>query len=143
MKKHYTSNSQLETEELGMKLAERLKKGDMISISGALGAGKTAFARGILLGFGVKSGVSSPTFSIVNEYRLCDELTAAHFDLYRVEDEETLAAAGYYDYLGSAIVIVEWGEKTPRESEINVVNVQIEGSGDERRRITVERGDER
>ena len=142
MKKHYYSHSRTETEEIGREIAKNLEIGDVVSISGELGAGKTVLAKGILSGLGVESVVNSPTFAIVNEYRFRCGL-AAHYDLYRVDDETTLAAAGYYDHLDSSVVIVEWGEKSREVLADSRVRVLIEGSSDERRGITIETEDER
>ena len=133
----YVSLNAPETEALGIKLAAGLKRGDIVVLSGALGAGKTAFARGIFKGLGVENDIGSPTFALVNEYALADGTKAAHFDLYRVEDEEALDAAGFYDYLDSAPVVVEWGEKIRWMAEESAAVVRIEGSGDSERRITV------
>src|SRR5699024_1158231 len=94
----YLSNSEAETEALGEALAGRLTAGDVIAVSGDLGAGKTAFTRGLARGLGVTERVTSPTFTIVNEY-LGGRLPLFHFDLYRLSSAEELFDIGWEDYL--------------------------------------------
>ena len=132
----YITTSARETEDIGFRFAETLSVGDVVAIYGELGAGKTVFARGILRGLGFTGTVSSPTFTIVNEYTL-DGCTVAHFDMYRVEDEETLEDALYYDYLTKAIVIVEWGDRIENILNEDTKRIYITGSGDNSRSIDI------
>ncbi len=101
-----------ETEKLGASLAERLHAGDYIALRGDLGAGKTAFTRGLIRRFLPGVSVKSPSYTLVNEYRGA-ECPIYHFDMYRIESEDDLFSIGYYDYLEDGICIVEWSEKIP------------------------------
>lgn len=105
----FITTSREETVALGQRLAGVLQPGDLVSFTGGLGAGKTAFCQGLAQGLGCTDPVSSPTFAIVNYYRGPRPL--AHFDLYRIHSEDDLSAAGFYDYLDEgAIVAAEWSE---------------------------------
>ncbi len=138
MKESYSSNSQQETEQHGAAFAVRLHPGTVIAFAGELGAGKTAFARGILRGLGYDQPVTSPTFTIVNEYT-GQVLDVAHFDMYRVHTEEELYSTGFYDYLdGRFVSLIEWSEHIPWALGPETVCITIEGSGDSARRITIE-----
>lgn len=110
MKQEFFSNSPEETEAFGAAFAQTLKKGDILAFQGDLGAGKTAFTRGILSGLGYTGRVTSPTFSIVNEYPT-KAGTVCHFDMYRILSEDALYDIGWDDYLdGEKILIIEWSE---------------------------------
>ncbi|MGI6180511.1 MAG: tRNA (adenosine(37)-N6)-threonylcarbamoyltransferase complex ATPase subunit type 1 TsaE [Agathobaculum sp.] len=105
-----TTHSTEETEAFGAQYAQSLAMGDIVAFSGDLGAGKTAFTRGVLHGLGYRGRVTSPTFAIANEYET-PRGRAVHFDLYRILDEEALFEIGFDEYLdGSAIVLIEWSE---------------------------------
>ena len=88
---------------------ERLKKGDVIVLTGDLGSGKTKLTEGILTYFGLEKEISSPTFTIVNEY-YTENLNIYHFDVYRLEEEEEFSAIGGEEYFEKGAVIIEWGE---------------------------------
>lgn len=134
----YYTNSQSETQTLGAAIAPRFKPGDTVAFFGMLGAGKTAFVRGILRGLGITQAVTSPTFTIVNEYR-GDILNAAHFDMYRIATEEDLFSTGFYDYLdGGWLVLMEWSEHVAWVIEPETIRIVMEGSGGEPRKITIE-----
>ncbi len=106
----YISGSPAETEDIGLKLGETLKPGDVVALSGGLGSGKTVFAGGIARALGVEGRITSPTFCIVNEYQ--GKFPVYHFDAYRINDPEDMTETGYYDYIGGdGIVIVEWPER--------------------------------
>ena len=106
----YITHSPEETEALGAEYAKSLKAGDVVAFSGDLGAGKTAFTRGVLHGLGYEGRVTSPTFAIANEYET-PTVKVAHFDLYRILDSEALFEIGFAEYLdGSRIVLIEWSE---------------------------------
>lgn len=135
----FTSNSREDTVALGRRLAAVLQPGDLISFTGGLGAGKTAFCQGLAEGLGCTDPVSSPTFAIVNYYRGPRPL--AHFDLYRIHSEDDLAAAGFYDYLDEgAIVAAEWSENLAdlldAEQPITV-DIQHTDAGENSRLITI------
>ena len=104
------TNSESETIELGKKIAEKLHKGLIIVLSGDLGSGKTKFVEGILSYFGLKNEISSPTFTIVNEYNT-PNLNIYHFDVYRLEDSDEFLAIGGEEYFEKGACIIEWGEQ--------------------------------
>ena len=106
----YLSHSPEETEALGEALAQRLRAGDVVAYRGDLGAGKTAFTRGLARGLGCMGRVTSPTFTIVNEYE--GRIPLFHFDMYRLGDEEDLFDIGWEDYLSrGGVCAVEWSER--------------------------------
>lgn len=108
-----TSNSPEETRKLGMELASQLQAGDVILLSGNLGAGKSELARGIAQGLGVKGPVTSPTFTLLNVYET-DSVPLHHFDWYRIEDPEELVLAGLDEEIGrDSITLIEWHERAP------------------------------
>ncbi|MDR0858859.1 MAG: tRNA (adenosine(37)-N6)-threonylcarbamoyltransferase complex ATPase subunit type 1 TsaE [Oscillospiraceae bacterium] len=109
----YTTHSEAETEELGRVLGTSLVPGSVVALSGNLGAGKTAFTRGIASALGIAEGVSSPTFTVVNEY-LNGSVPLFHFDLYRLSGADEVYDIGWDDYLGrGGIIVAEWSERAP------------------------------
>ena len=121
----YCSNSAEETEALGAELAVRLRPRDVVAYTGDLGAGKTAFTRGIARGLGIPEGVTSPTFTIVNEYE-GGRLPLFHFDLYRLGDPEELFDIGWEDYLArGGVCAVEWSENVADALEDEPIRVDI------------------
>lgn len=105
----FISHSEDETIEFARKYAENLKIGDVVILSGELGSGKTKFVQGVLRNFGLEGEISSPTFTIVNEYKN-DSINIYHFDLYRLADIDEFYAIGGEEYLENGICIFEWGE---------------------------------
>lgn len=105
----YISNSEMDTIKLGKKIASQLKKGDIIILLGDLGSGKTKLTEGILSYFGLQNEISSPTFTIVNEYDT-EKLKIFHFDLYRLADIDEFFAIGGEEYFEKGASIIEWGE---------------------------------
>jgi len=103
------SSSEKETIELGKKIAARLEKGMIIVLTGDLGSGKTKLTEGILTYFGLQDEISSPTFTIVNEYNT-REFQIFHFDVYRLEDIDEFYAIGGEEYFEKGVSIIEWGE---------------------------------
>ena len=103
------SHSENETMLIGKKFAEKLKKGDVIVLTGELGSGKTKFTEGVLEHFGLENEISSPTFNIVNEY-ISKNINIYHFDVYRLEDEDEFYAIGGEEYFDKGICLIEWGE---------------------------------
>ena len=136
----YITHSEQETEKLGEALAKNLRPRTVIAFTGDLGAGKTAFTRGLARGLGVTDRVTSPTFTIVNEYE-GELFPLFHFDMYRLESEEELFDIGWEDYLHrGGICAVEWSEKVSGALR-GALSVDIRrGAGDNDRIITVEGG---
>ena len=133
----FISNSPSETENLGAALAALLSAGSIIAFRGDLGAGKTAFTRGLARGLGTKERVTSPTYTIVNEY-LGGRLPLFHFDMYRLRSSEDLFDIGWEDYMErGGVCAVEWSENVEDAME-NAVFVTIEKTGEDSRRITIE-----
>ncbi len=137
----YITNSPEETEALGERLAKVLRPGTVLAYRGDLGAGKTAFTRGLARGLGYREAVTSPTYTIVNEY-LGGRLPLFHFDMYRLRSDDDLWDIGWEDYLDrNGVCAVEWSENVP-EAMAGALTVIIEKLGDTARRITVEGGTE-
>ena len=135
----FITNAPAETEAIGEKLGQILPAGTVIAYEGDLGAGKTAFTRGLARGLGYHDPVTSPTYTIVNEY-LGGRLPLFHFDMYRLRSADDLFDIGWEDYLDrNGICAVEWSENVADALE-NALVVRIEKIGDESRRITVEGG---
>jgi tRNA threonylcarbamoyladenosine biosynthesis protein TsaE len=105
----FISNNENSTKEFAKKLAANLKKKDVIVLTGELGSGKTKFTEGILTYFGLEKEISSPTFTIVNEYKKND-INIYHFDVYRLEDSSEFYEIGGEEYFENGISIIEWGE---------------------------------
>lgn len=105
----FISNSEKETIEFAKNFAKNLKRDDVIVLTGDLGSGKTKFTEGILSYFGFEDEISSPTFTIVNEYGN-EDVKIFHFDVYRLEDVDEFYAIGGEEYFGKGICIIEWGE---------------------------------
>ena len=121
---NHISRNETETEAVGEALAARLQGGDVVAYLGDLGAGKTAFTRGLARGLGYVGRVTSPTFTIVNEYE--GEIPLFHFDLYRLGDEEELFDIGWEDYLGrGGVCAVEWSERIPGALPSGTITVTI------------------
>lgn len=137
----YLTRSAAETELLGARLAARLLPGDVIAYRGDLGAGKTAFTRGLARGLGIGEAVTSPTYTIVNEY-LAGRLPLFHFDMYRLHDAEELFDLGWEDYLArNGVCAVEWSENV-REALEDPITVAIskDPTDENARRITITGG---
>ena len=127
----YISNSPAETEALGEALAARLTAGTVVAFTGDLGAGKTAFTRGLARGLGVPDRVTSPTFTIVNEYE-GGRLPLFHFDMYRLGSSDELFDIGWEDYLArGGVCAVEWSENVADALERDTVRVDIRRGGEE------------
>lgn len=120
------THSTKQTQQLAAQFAHTLKKGDVIAFLGGMGAGKTAFVRGLAHGLDLVGEVSSPTFSIVNEY--FGSCNLVHFDMYRVQNIDDLETTGFYDYLDSqnCILAVEWSENIQDELPKDTYFVQID-----------------
>ena len=136
----YRTHSESETEAVGEALAATLFPGTVIAFTGDLGAGKTAFTRGLARGLGIGERVTSPTFTIVNEYE-GGRLPLFHFDMYRLESSEELFDIGWEDYLRrGGVCAVEWSEKVA-DALVGALRVDIRrGEGERDRVITVAGG---
>ncbi len=136
----FITNAPAETEAVGAALAKVLTAGAVVAYRGDLGAGKTAFTRGLARGLGATEPVTSPTYTIVNEY-LSGRLPLFHFDMYRLYSADDLFDIGWEDYLDrGGVCAVEWSENVADALE-NPVTVTIEKLGEDSRRITVTGGD--
>ena len=136
----FTTNSPAETEAVGEALGKCLQPGTVLAYRGDLGAGKTAFTRGLARGLGCAEQVTSPTYTIVNEY-LSGRLPLFHFDMYRLATADDLFDIGWEDYLErGGVCAVEWSENVEDALE-NAIYVTIEKTGEDSRRITVEGGE--
>ena len=136
----FITHSPEQTEAVGAALGKRLNPGAVIAYKGDLGAGKTAFTRGIARGLGITDPVTSPTYTIVNEY-LAGRIPLFHFDMYRLSSADDLFDIGWEDYLErGGVCAVEWSENVAEALE-NPVVITIEKLGEESRRITILGGD--
>lgn len=116
--------SPTQTEELGRRVAQKLHGGEVIALYGGMGMGKTAFTRGLADGLGIPSGVSSPTFALVNEYH--GRLTVYHFDMFRVDGWDDLYSTGFFDYLETeAVLVIEWSENVEGALPPDAVKIEI------------------
>lgn len=137
----FLSQSPAQTEAFGAALAARLQPGDVIAFRGGLGAGKTALTRGIAAGLGITEGVTSPTYTIVNEY-LSGRLPLFHFDMYRLHSADDLFDIGWEDYLErGGVCAVEWSENVEDavQGAIKILIERVDGN-DDARCITVTGG---
>jgi len=133
----FITNSPEETEAVARSLGEKLRPGAVLAYRGDLGAGKTAFTRGLAKGLGAKEQVTSPTYTIVNEY-ITGRLPLFHFDMYRLQSAEDLWDIGWEDYLDrGGVCAVEWSERV-EQALFGCAVITIEKLGDDRRRIRVE-----
>ena len=136
----YISHSEAETEAFGERLAAALSPGAVVAYRGGLGMGKTAFTRGLARGLGCRGRVTSPTFTIVNEYE-GGRLPLFHFDMYRLGSADELFDIGWGDYLRrGAVCAVEWSEKVEDAFFGDEIVLRIEKLGDSVRKITIEEG---
>lgn len=136
----YISHSEAETEAIGREFAAKLPDGSVIAMYGDLGAGKTAFVRGMAKGMGLDCRVSSPTFTIVNEY--LGERELIHFDMYRLGSSDELFDIGWEDYLArGAVCAVEWSENVDDAFFGDEIKLTIEKLSDTDRKITIEEGE--
>lgn len=133
----YISHSEAETEAFGERLAAALSPGAVVAYRGGLGMGKTAFTRGLARGLGCAGRVTSPTFTIVNEYDGATPLF--HFDMYRLGSSDELFDIGWEDYLArGAVCVVEWSEKVQDAFFGDEIVVRIDKLSDTERRITID-----
>ena len=133
----YYTNSDKETEAVGEQFGRTVKDGTVVAMYGDLGAGKTAFVRGMARGMGITERVSSPTFTIVNEY--LGDRTLIHFDMYRLGSADELFDIGWEDYIArGAVCAVEWSENVEEAFYGDEIILTIEKTSDTSRKITIE-----
>ncbi len=131
----FVSNSEIETLNFAKDFAKKLNIGDVVVLHGELGAGKTKFTEGILTYFNLQNEISSPTFTIVNEYKKND-INIYHFDVYRLESSDEFYAIGGEEYFSKGICIIEWGEIIKDALPPSYINITFEKiSDDETKRI--------
>lgn len=139
MEEKFETYSQDKTFEIGKKMGESAKSGDVIALNGDLGVGKTVFTKGFAIGLGIDEHITSPTFTIVNVYE--GDLPFYHFDLYRLCEEEEMDHIGYEDYFfGKGVTIVEWAERFPDLMPKDMTYITIEknfSKGDDYRKLTI------
>ena len=137
----FLTHSPEQTERIGCALGNILKPGAILAYEGDLGAGKTAFTRGLARGLGATEMVTSPTYTIVNEY-LSGRIPLFHFDMYRLSCADDLWDIGWEDYLDrGGVCAVEWSENV-REAMEGAIRVRIEKTGEDSRCITIEGGED-
>ena len=141
MSTEYITNGAQETEELGFRVGQALQPGTVIAYTGDLGAGKTAFTQGLARGLNIPERVTSPTFTIVNEYE-GGRLPLFHFDMYRLGSSDELFDIGWEDYLArNGVCAVEWSENVEDALEDNTIRIDIRrGEHENQRQITIENG---
>lgn len=130
--------SSLETSSLAGKIGKKLREGDIIALSGELGSGKTCFTGGIARGLGVdeKYQITSPTFTLINEYPA--KLRLCHFDVYRLNGCSDLDDLGYEEYFsGNSVVVIEWAEKIAPVIPERAIHVNFEYIDENKRKITI------
>ena len=132
----FVSHSEAETEAIGEKFARMLHPGDVVAFTGGLGAGKTAFTRGMARTLAPDADVSSPTFALVNDYG--GKVTFWHFDMYRIRTMDDLYSTGFFDYLESGgILAVEWSENIAGALPDGTIYVRITADGENERTILI------
>ena len=133
----FITNSAEETEQLGERIASKLKGMEVIALFGGLGMGKTAFTRGLARGLGADDVVSSPTFALVNEYS--GRVPVYHFDMYRVTSWDDLYSTGFFDYLDTGVLVIEWSENLEGALPENALRITISrGESDNQRIFDIE-----
>lgn len=139
----YTTKTEKQTFNLGKKIARSLKGGEVLALTGDLGAGKTIFTKGLAEGLGVKKIVTSPTFILMNVYNVRNQKSEiknlVHIDCYRLNDASELEDIGATEYFGQVdtVVIIEWAEKVKRILPKNSINISIKLSSKTSRKITI------
>lgn len=137
----YISNSVDDTREIAAELAKKLAAGDVLCMYGDLGAGKTAFVQGLAQGLGIDEPITSPTFTIVNEYY--GSMPLYHFDVYRIADPDEMYEVGYEEYVyGSGVSVIEWSELISDilpESRYSVTILKDGSKHDDYRKIIIEK----
>lgn len=135
-KEEFISHNQAQTEDIGARLAQTLTGGEVLALYGGLGAGKTAFTRGLARGLGITRQVTSPTFTLLHQYR--GRLALNHFDVYRLSSAEEAEDIGIDEIMeADGVTVIEWPERVEELLDDRTIVIKIEGSGDEPRVLTV------
>ncbi|HBF76353.1 MAG TPA: tRNA (adenosine(37)-N6)-threonylcarbamoyltransferase complex ATPase subunit type 1 TsaE [Clostridiaceae bacterium] len=130
------TNNENETYNIGIKIGKQLKAGDILSLNGDLGAGKTYLTKGIAKGLGVEDYITSPTFTILNEYE--GRIPLYHFDVYRINDVEEMYEIGFEEYLyGNGVCVIEWGSIVEEILPKDTINIKIKSLGELSREIEI------
>ena len=136
------TNSESETLDVARSLGNTLSAGAVVALTGDLGAGKTVFAQGIAESLDIREQITSPTFTLINEYR--GRLRLYHMDLYRLDSTREIEDIGIVDYLyGDGVCVIEWAEKLGELMPPDAIAVSLRPSGKTRREIQIERNDKR
>jgi tRNA threonylcarbamoyladenosine biosynthesis protein TsaE len=134
---NFITNTVEETIELGKKIGRSLNSGDIVCIDGDLGSGKTHLTKGIALGLGIDEHITSPTFNIVNEYE--GRIKLYHFDVYRVNDPDEIAAIGFDEYIFSdAASVIEWSDYIKELIPDDHIQINIANESETRRNINIQ-----
>lgn len=133
------TKSEQETENFAKEIGKRLKGNEIIALYGDLGVGKTAFTRGIASYFGIKNVVTSPTFTLVNEYS-ASEFKIYHFDMYRIKNLEDLESTGFFDYMYKGVFIIEWSENIENYLPEGTIKVYIKKNENKSERTIILKG---
>jgi len=134
---NFITNTVEETIELGKKIGRSLKPCDIVCIDGDLGSGKTHLTKGIALGLGIDEHITSPTFNIVNEYE--GRIKLYHFDVYRVNDPDEIAAIGFDEYIFSnAVSVIEWSDYIKELIPDEHIQINISNESETRRSINIQ-----
>lgn len=135
-KEEFISYNQAQTEDIGARLAQALTGGEVLALYGGLGAGKTAFTRGLARGLGIARPVTSPTFTLLHQYK--GRLALSHFDVYRLSSAEEAEDIGIDEIMqADGVTVIEWPERVEELLDDRSIVIKIEGSGDEPRVLTV------
>ncbi len=141
--KKFTTRSAQETAHLGEIFAKDCRQGDVIAFFGGMGMGKTTFMKGLVKGLGISADVTSPTFSLVNEYRGAEKVLY-HFDMYRINTWEDLYSTGFFDYLDTdAVLACEWSENIENALPEGCIYIRFsQGKNETERVIEIGKGEE-
>ena len=129
----FITHSVEETEKVAQKLASALKGNEVIAFFGGLGMGKTAFTRGLCSALDFNDGVQSPTFSLVNQYN--GKYTVYHFDMYRINTYDDLYSTGFFDYLDTGVLVIEWSENIENALPDDYIRIEINKGNESNDRI--------
>ncbi len=132
-----TVKNEKEAEALGIQLTKSLFPGSVVALSGDLGTGKTTFTKAIAKGLGITDLITSPTFTIIHEYK-GGRLPLYHFDVYRIDEEEEFRNLGYEEYFyGDGVCVIEWADKIERYLPVEAMRIRISYGGEEGERIFI------